>query len=256
MFKVLFEYGPFTLKTFNIFLGIAFTFNLYFLVRYTLRKKMNISFFSKYAFKIALVALITGRVFFIIENVSLFLHEPWSALFIWDLKFSFFGIVYGALFMLFMMCHREQENFWVWLDGVTLAGLISLFFISLGHFFNGTNYGSPTTLPWGITFDTFEIPFITPIHPTQLYQALGIFLIFSYLMSYNKRHHQPGEVGTIGIMMAGMLLLGIDFLHGLPSMYVKINAGLLAIMGFGGLIYCTHLPSPLSQNSHTTSQLK
>ena len=118
--------------------------------------------------------------------------------------------------------------------------MIGLFFIHLGHFFNGTHYGKPTELPWGISFDTFNIPFITPIHPVQIYSALITFVIFSLSMSYVKRIHLSGIVGAFAIMLYSLSAFGIDFLHGLPSAYGKISYLIVAALAFIFYIHCSH----------------
>ncbi|MBI5412194.1 prolipoprotein diacylglyceryl transferase [Candidatus Peregrinibacteria bacterium] len=247
MLPVLFQYGPFTLRSFDIFLACGFIFSIFFLMRYSVRKKINFSFLSNNLLIILGIGIFLGRILFFLEHFSLLWTEPWRILFIWDLNFSFFGVIYGCLIALFIYCKKNRENFWAWLDAFTLAGLVFLFFLSLGNFFEGSNYGLPTDLPWGILFNNIDVPFAIPIHPTQLYLALAAFAVFSYLMRYNKRHHQPGIVGTAGIMIMGLLLLGLDFLHGIPSFYLKANATLLAVVAFGGFIFCGQAASPLQK---------
>ncbi|MDO8643731.1 MAG: prolipoprotein diacylglyceryl transferase, partial [bacterium] len=187
MLEVLFQYGPLTFRSFDLLLAVGFIFSLFFLIKYVLRKKMNLSFLADSLFLLIISGLILGRLFYFMEHANALSKHWFRVFFIWDLQFSPAGILYGTLGTLFWRCRQYKEDFWAWLDAIVLSGLILLFFVSLGNFMEGSNYGLPTTLPWGIAFNNISIPFAVPIHPTQLYAAVAIFSIFSYLIHYAKR---------------------------------------------------------------------
>ena len=240
MHETLFQYGRFTLTTFNVLLVLAFILSVVFLVRFIRLKKLNLGFFVNHFVYFLILPLIGGRIVYILEHFSVFMQNPLRILYVWDLGFSVFGIFYTAILVLYFFSKRNHEDFWGWLDGFALSGLTGLFFIHIGHFFNGTHYGKPTDLPWGIAFDTFNIPYTTPIHPTQLYSALIIFVIFSYSIRSVKRTHLGGIAGTIAIMLYSLSAFGIDFLHGSPSTYVKISHLVIAALAFIAYIHCSH----------------
>ncbi|MDE1160745.1 MAG: prolipoprotein diacylglyceryl transferase [Acidobacteriaceae bacterium] len=82
-------------------------------------------------------------------------------------------------------------------------------FLSVGHFFEGTEGGMPTTLPWGIvaTGDTM----LGHTHPVQLYAAAGALLLLGLLWGRLKlpRSH-AGSVAALGLLLGstGSFLLG------------------------------------------------
>ena len=240
MYEILFQYGPVTISTFNLLLALAFVVGMVFLVRYIQFKKLKLGFLVNNFAYFLVLPLIGGRLLYVFENLSMLKQNPLSPFTIWDLNFSPFGIFYTAIITLYFLCRHEHEDFWGWLDAFVLTGMIGLFFIHLGHFFNGTHYGKPTELPWGISFDTFNIPFITPIHPVQIYSVMITFIIFSLSMSYVKRIHLSGIVGAFAIMLYSLSAFGIDFLHGLPSAYGKISYLIVAALAFIFYIHCTH----------------
>lgn len=240
MAEVLFQVGPFTLRTFNLCLALGFAVSMLFLMRFILRHKLSASFLSVHFLGLILLTLLGGRLFLGLENSAHFLQNPLEILAVWDLRLSAFGAFYVGLFSLFFFCRKSGENFWSWLDAIVLSGLLGLTFIHLGHFFNGAFYGKPTDLPWGLVFDTSFIPFTTPLHPTQLYSALVSLGLFFLGLKRSRRTHLSGIVGTAGIMLYSLCALGIDFLHGAPSLYAKINFGILAALGFLFLVHCSH----------------
>ena len=223
-----------------MFLALAFILGVVFLVRFIRLKKLNLNFFVHNFIYFIILPLIGGRLFYILEHFSVFTQNPLRILFVWDLGLSVFGILYSAILVLYFFSKRNHEDFWTWLDAFVLSGLVGSFFIHIGHFFNGTHYGKPTDLPWGIAFDTFNIPYLTPIHPTQLYSALIIFIIFSYSIKYVKRTHLGGMAGTLAVMLYSLSAFGIDFLHGAPSTYAKINFLIIAGLAFIFYIHCSH----------------
>jgi len=248
MFEILFQYGSITLRTFNVVLAFAFLMSGVFVIRYAHRRMMNISFLVRNVIYILLAALIGGRLFYIFENLNLFIAKPISAFFVWDLHFSFFGALYGIIIALFILARRSNEDFWAWIDASMLSVLMAMIFIHIGHFFNGTGYGMPTDLPWGIAFDTQNIPYLNPIHPTQLYAFAFTLIVFLYALKRSKRVHLPGVVGTLALMLYSLGMLGIDFLHGDPSLYVKISFGIIAMISFIALVHCSSKTHNLPSN--------
>jgi phosphatidylglycerol:prolipoprotein diacylglycerol transferase len=240
MLETIFQYGPFTIRTFNILLAVAFLTGGVALIRHIQRHKLNITFFSSAFIYLLGGGLLGGRAAYILEHLAIFKAYPISAFFIWDMHFSFFGILYGVILALFIAARSLNEDFWAWFDAISISGLIALIFVHIGHFFNGTHYGIPTELPWGVTFDTQNIPFISPIHPTQLYAALLVLAVYLYSRKAVKRIHLPGVVGGRALMVYSVGMLGIDFLYGAPSLYVKITYGILAALGFMLSIHCAY----------------
>lgn len=245
MYEILFQYGPLTIASINVAMALGFIAGMIFMIRFIHLKKLKLSFLVQYLVHLIAFPLIGGRLFYFFERWSFFKEAPWKIFFIWDLEFSVWGIFYGLMLTLFILTRKNREDFWGWFDAFVISGLAGLFFLHLGHFLNGSHYGKPTELPWGIAFDTYSIPFTNPIHPTQLYSALAAFLLISIANRYVKRTHLSGVAGSLAIMLYSLSAIGIDFLHGIPSFYLKINHALLALLALFAYILCANR-SPLS----------
>ena len=250
MHEILFQNSVITIKTLNILLAIGFVFAGVFSIRYVEKHKMNLGFLTRSMIPLILSALFFGRLLYGLENYNLFQVNPMALLYIWDLNFSFFGMLFGGLIMLHYLTRKNDEDFWAWVDVVSLSCLSILIFVHLGYFFSGQNYGAPTSLPWGITFDVSHIPYLSPLHPIQLYAFLLCIVLLAYSVDRSKRIHLSGVVGTRALMIYSLCMLGIDFLRGDPSLYYyqKIAYGLLAALSFIASIHCSH-------KSHTAKQI-
>ena len=76
----------------------------------------------------------------------------------------------------------------------TLAGA----FIRIGNFFNQEILGPPTDLPWAIVFGhPIDGSPALPRHPTQLYEALGYFIISMILLYEWKRKGNQLRTGYL-----------------------------------------------------------
>ena len=201
---------------------------------------MNLAFLTEYFVHVIISSLVGGRIVYVLGNLSEFQHSYPSILYVWDLKFSFFGMLAGAMLALYLAARKKGEDFWAWFDTLFLSTLGMLIFVHIGYFFAGKDYGLPTELPWGLSFQANHIPFVSPIHPTQLYAALITILLLAYSVKKSKRIHLSGVVGNRALMVYCVAMLGIDFLHGAPSMYIKIAYGIVAALAFIGHVHCTH----------------
>jgi phosphatidylglycerol:prolipoprotein diacylglycerol transferase len=240
VYEILFQNAFITVRTFNIVLAVGFLFAGIVMIRYISRKRMDASFVAKYFVYFALAVIIGGRIGYVLENLDLFRQTPLYSLYVWDLNFSFFGALAGLLISLFIIARLKKEEFWAWVDVSVLTLLALMTFVHLGHFFDGTHYGMPTKLPIGISFDTSTIPFTTPIHPVQLYSMLLTIIVLSYSIKKSRRTHLPGVVGSIALMLYSLAMLGMNFLHGNPSLYDKIGYSILAVLAFIAYIHCSH----------------
>ena len=94
------------------------------------------------------------------------------------------------------------------LDWAAIATPLLGGFVRIGNFTNGEIVGRPTTLPWGVVFDSVDS---LPRHPAQLYEAAYyFFLFFIVALIYkrmNYRHCRP--TFYFGLIVAAVALFRI-----------------------------------------------
>src|SRR5262249_59700289 len=77
----------------------------------------------------------------------------------------------------------------------------------LGCFAAGCCWGIECHLPWAATFrnpaanQLVGVPLNVPLHPTQLYEAAGEFIIFGILWRQIHRPHAAGTVTSLLLML-------------------------------------------------------
>jgi phosphatidylglycerol:prolipoprotein diacylglycerol transferase len=83
----------------------------------------------------------------------------------------------------------------------------------IGCFLVGDDYGTPSALPWAVAFPEGLPPTTVPVHPTQLYEAIGLGLLGWILIRWRRRGVSDATVLGRYLVAAGVLRFGIEFLR-------------------------------------------
>jgi phosphatidylglycerol:prolipoprotein diacylglycerol transferase len=83
----------------------------------------------------------------------------------------------------------------------------------IGCFLVGDDYGTPSNLPWAVAFPEGLPPTTVPVHPTQLYEAIGLGLL-GWLLVRWRRSDVPDRI-VLGryFVSAGALRFVIEFIR-------------------------------------------
>ena len=107
----------------------------------------------------------------------------------------------------------------VFAPGIALGHVIG----RMGCFFAGCCFGSPTEVPWAITFrnpyaaENVGTPLNVPLHPTQLYEAGAELLILGLLLATEKKGRPfPGRTFWAYMCLYGISRFIIEFYRGDP----------------------------------------
>lgn len=152
------------------------------------------------------------------------------------------GMIAGVLVGVWYM-RRHGLPVWTVADVVAPAIAIGHAFGRMGCFSAGCCYGIPTDLPWGVTFtNTYSgtlvgVPLNIPIHPTQLYSALGNLAIFAMLLWAHRRKSYDGQVFWLYVLSYGVFRFVLEFWRGDPR--GGILGGALSTSQFVAIVMVT-----------------
>ena len=184
MLPILFHWGPFTLYTLGLFLGIGF-----FLASFIFWRRLRELGFAEektidFVLLTGVVSIIFARVLFIVENLSNF---PFAlanyALYLRYPGLSFWGGVSGCLVVLWWFTKRQKWNFWKVGDELVFSLLPFFILAQLGCFFDGSPLGKVTGMPWGMYFPGSFLR----RQPVPLFYA--ILLLLSWLILLRLERH-------------------------------------------------------------------
>ncbi|MGD2125838.1 MAG: prolipoprotein diacylglyceryl transferase [Desulfobacteraceae bacterium] len=196
MFPDLFSIGPLTVHTYGFFVAVGFTAALLLTIKIGKAEGMKAQQVMDMAFIMILWAIIGSRLMYVLINLDYYKNHFLDIFKVWQggLVFSG-GLVAVAVAMSWYLKHHHL-SFWktgdLWAPGLALGQGLG----RIGCFMAGCCYGKPTDVWWGVVFShpNSLAPLNIPIHPTQLYHALGGFIIFGVLLFIHARKKFVGQV--------------------------------------------------------------
>lgn len=159
------------------------------------------------AHSIALWATVWGfvgaKVYYLIANWNNFSwHLLGGSGFVW-----YGGLIAGSTAVV-VMCRRHHLPL-ARVAGAMAAPLSVAYGIGrIGCFLAGDGtYGKPTDLPWGMAFPDGVVPVDVPVHPVQLYEAAGAFLVAGILWAAGRRLRPVAVFGSYLLLSGAARLL-------------------------------------------------
>lgn len=222
MFPILYESALISIQTLWVFVVIALLISSYLSIKRLKRKRVNFNLFIEHSFSFLISAFLLSRIFyFVLHPYAYFpafdLRTVLNFLSIWDQGFSFWGALIGFVTMLTYKLFKSKEELMKWYDALIVPALIGLIIGEIGAFLGGYSYGTPTSLPWAVQYESFNVKYTVPIHPTQLYTIIGVALLLwsKYKLKKSSDFFET-EGNTTAYLATGFTLLSflLEFVRG------------------------------------------
>jgi phosphatidylglycerol:prolipoprotein diacylglycerol transferase len=93
-----------------------------------------------------------------------------------------------------------------------LAAIAVAAIAHMGAFLGGSGYGTPTGLPWAVTFTNpnSSAPLGIPLHPTQLYESALDLALLAGLRSLGRCPGAPGQQFLAFLLGSALIRLAVD----------------------------------------------
>ncbi|MCS7265584.1 MAG: prolipoprotein diacylglyceryl transferase [Armatimonadetes bacterium] len=213
MHPILFKLGPITIRSYGVMVALGILAGLIWLRREFNRKKLPEDLL--YDLMVASIALgvVGARILYVALNWHTYKTNLLTILMIWaDGGLSFHGAVGGGILAGLWLTRRYKVSFWKVADAVAPALAIGHFFGRIGCFLNGCCYGVPTNMPWGFKFFNPALGVDTlPSHPTQLYEAFGLLVLFFLLAKLSKQPPYEGAVFIWWVIFYSVLRFVVEY---------------------------------------------
>ena len=169
--------GPISIRFYGIIMALSVLLGYLLARMHSWRFGIDKDEVDNLAFWLTIVGFLGARMYFVIFDYDYFLKQPQEIYKIWHGGLSIYGaILAGLVFLIFYSRNKAWTKYQA-LDLFALSLPLSQALGRFGNFFNQEAYGYPTDLPWKM-FVASENNFF---HPTFLYEALGLALVFLML---------------------------------------------------------------------------
>jgi phosphatidylglycerol:prolipoprotein diacylglycerol transferase len=221
MYPILFEIGDWPVYAYGVLLAAAYLVALQFAVVRARRQGLDGTKVMDFGIYLIIAALVGAKAMLIIVDFDYFVRQPRELLSLVRAGGVFYGGLIAALATALWLSRRYGLSLWTAADlfapGIALGHVIG----RLGCLLAGCCYGTPTSLPWGITFTNpvaaanVGTPLGVPLHPTQLYDAGAELLILGVLLLTERRGRPfPGRTFWLYMLLYGVSRFIIEFFRG------------------------------------------
>jgi len=216
MHPILLKFGKVTIYTYGFFIAMAFLAGL--LVAKAEAKRLGEApdRLTDLCFYVLIAAIVGSRLFYVTINPRLFLSDPFEILKIWKGGLVFYGGFIAAAATTIVYLKHQQMSLWRTADIVTPSLAMGQTLGRLGCFFAGCCYGTACDLPWAVTFrhpDSLS-PIGTPLHPSQLYHALGNLFIFGVVWYFRPLKKFNGQLFWMYVLLYGVIRTFLEVFRG------------------------------------------
>lgn len=241
-------YGPLTVNSFGLMIIIGIIIFSILILRDPKRAKLITTDQYFNILSLAIInALIGGRALYLVGNWQS-IESFWEIFAFWEGGFALLGGIIALLIVMPLYFKKHNLNTIAILDlGAIYAPLLQAI-SRFGCFFAGCCFGHPTDLPFGIISPSCP----TPVHPTQLYSAGALFIIFcAQFFWLQNQFKYPGQLTCIYLILMSFERFILDFWRGdraftsIPFLNMislpQLVALIFAVVASAVLIYITFI---------------
>jgi phosphatidylglycerol:prolipoprotein diacylglycerol transferase len=246
MLPTLLKLGRLEVHSFGFFVALGFLAGILVSLYYAEREKTGRQNILDLAIGVIISAILGARLFYVIGQWDYYRANPQEIIMVQNGGLVFLGGLLASLLVVYLFARWKNLPLLRLLDAITPGTAVGYAIGRLGCFFNGCCFGLPTNLPWGIVFPKGSLAEAycgeIPLHPTQLYSALAMLLVFLALVwIYNKKRFD-GQIIFLGLIFYSLYRFIIEFFRFSPIHWLTLTPSQWVVMplfvfGAWGLVH-------------------
>lgn len=219
MHPTLFSIGDIHVSSFSVMVLVSFLVAYFIGEKELKRRGMN----GNLADLILIAAVIGGlggaKILFLFQQATLsdLLANPSRYM---ASGFTFLGGLIGAFFLSWIVTQMKRVNFLDVSDTIMPPLILAYALGRVGCLLVGDDYGSPTNLPWAMSFPNGAPPTTQAVHPTQIYDTISMTIVFIVLWRIRKRGWPRGWMTAVGFIIFGVQRFLMEFLRNTSPSFI------------------------------------
>ena len=207
--------GPLDIHTYGVLVAIGFVVGLAVAARRARREGIDPERVTDLGVWLIVSGMLGGKLFHIIFFWNDFIYG-WRTEGVRSLRegFVFYGGFIVASLTAVAYARVKRLPFAKLADIFAPSVALGHAFGRMGCFFNGCCYGKPCSLPWGVRFPPPHVMAGIPVHPTEIYEALGNLVIFAGLSALYRHKRFDGQIWWLYVLGYGVLRFIVEFFRG------------------------------------------
>jgi phosphatidylglycerol:prolipoprotein diacylglycerol transferase len=251
------DIGQLRLGTYGICAAIGFFLAWFAFKRDLTRRGLPVEAAGPMVVGVTLAGLAGARLYFMLETPRA-LHGGIAGQILEPTGLSWLGgLIAGTIALCVFSWHYTIPLLTVF----DMAGPIGALVYAVGRvgclFAGDGDYGSPTSLPWGMTFPRGIVPTYETVHPTPIYEALAGIVLFIFLWRLGGRTHVQGMVGGAYLVLSGAARFMVEFIKLNPRLYWGLTnaqvVSLVCVIAGTGLLLAVWFKSHRDGHSFKTA---
>jgi len=259
---LLFHFGHIAIPTYGVCTAVALLAALVVSMRAAKRAGLRADKVWNLELLAILTSLVTARLLLWFGHPWLFRRHPFWLLGLASLPniwFALGGVAIGVLASV-LYSFSEELPILKTLDAMAPAASLAFCINRIGAFCGGSAWGTPTHLPWGVTYRSvvaylwYRAPLGVKVHPVQLYDAaasLAIFAVLLWMARQDRVLLRDGEIAGAWLFLYGVCRFFLEFLRGDPAREPLLNGAFTLAQAMavgavmvGGVLWLGRAPKP------------
>jgi phosphatidylglycerol:prolipoprotein diacylglycerol transferase len=223
MYPELIKIGPAAIRSYGVMLVISFFLGLLYVYRISKRDKLDFNPLVTIAYIMVITGLLGSRIAYVLFHIGEFQGNwldtinPFHSDRFGIAGLNLYGGILIAVICTFIYLKVKRMPVLGTFDIFAPTVGLGLIFTRVGCFLNGCCFGTPTELPWGISFPENSMPYYVfgsaPLHPAQLYSSLYGLILFIFLHWRLKNRLFPGQVLALLFMIEAVFRFAIEYVR-------------------------------------------
>ena len=223
MYPEILQIGPITIRSYGLMLAVSFFLGLVYVYRMAKKMGLNLDQVITLAYIFIIGGVVGARLAYVLFHLGEFSGRwmdsinPFQSGHYGIAGLNLYGGIIGAIIGSFIYMRIRKIPVFRTYDLFAPTVGLGLIFTRIGCFLNGCCFGTPTDLPWGVTFPEESIPWYVfgsvPIHPAQLYSSLYGLILFIFLHWRLKHKHFDGQVIALLLMVEAVFRYAIEYVR-------------------------------------------
>ena len=218
MHPILFHLGSFPVHSYGVMIALAFGFGLWTATLRARRANISTEVIADLTLWVMVGTIMGARAVYVATYwKEEFAGQPLTEIFaIWHGGLVYYGGLIGASLAGIIYLRWKKQPLWKVADVMAPSIALGSVFGRIGCLLNGCCYGRVCDLPWAISFppgNPLGSP-TTPVHPTEIYDALLNLVLYVFLAWLFHRKKFDGQIFATYLICYAITRSFVEYFRG------------------------------------------